>query len=503
MSKSYLRGASALAALLLSTSAQAQVTPEQVWQNWKNLGMSSGQSITAATENRSGDTLTVSGVSVSSLFEGGSVTATIDTVAFRDAGNGTVEVTMSPEYPVAIDAKGDDAKEAKINLLVKQPGLKLTAAGSATETRYDFTAPSVGMSVINMTVDGKPFDLKLDGGLIGLVGNYIVGTGAKTTVDSSLKADSGSISMAVNDPDPANGGTMKLTGSVANLAGTSSSALVDSETMNDMAKALAAGFSTDGAMTYGASSFSFDFADATTKETVMASGELGGGSLNIALDANRMQYGGGAKAVSLRASGSEIPFPELSMAYADSAFNFLIPVSKSDTPQDFAILTSITDLTMSNDIWGIFDPTGELPRDPATLVIDTKGKANWKMDIFSPEAANMENVPGELHALDVTDLTLRAVGAAITGAGAFTFDNTDLTTFDGVPAPTGSIDLKIVGANGLLDRLIKMGLLPEDQAMGARMMLGLFARPGEGEDTLTSKLEFKDKGFFANGQRLQ
>ena len=40
--------------------------------------------------------------------------------------------------------------------------------------------------------------------------------------------------------------------------------------------------------------------------------------------------------------------------------------------------------------------------------------------------------------------------------------------------------------------------------MGARMMMGLFAKPVEGEaDTLTSTLEFKDKGFYANGQRLQ
>jgi hypothetical protein len=39
--------------------------------------------------------------------------------------------------------------------------------------------------------------------------------------------------------------------------------------------------------------------------------------------------------------------------------------------------------------------------------------------------------------------------------------------------------------------------------MGARMMMAMFAKPGEGEDVLNSSLEFKDKGFFANGQRLK
>jgi hypothetical protein len=48
-----------------------------------------------------------------------------------------------------------------------------------------------------------------------------------------------------------------------------------------------------------------------------------------------------------------------------------------------------------------------------------------------------------------------------------------------------------------------MGLLPEDQAMGFRMMLGMFTRPGAGGDQVTSLIEFRDGGIFANGQQLQ
>ena len=49
-----------------------------------------------------------------------------------------------------------------------------------------------------------------------------------------------------------------------------------------------------------------------------------------------------------------------------------------------------------------------------------------------------------------------------------------------------------------------MGLLPEDQAMGARMMMGLLAVPGEAPDTLNSKIEINEQGHvLANGQRIQ
>ena len=57
--------------------------------------------------------------------------------------------------------------------------------------------------------------------------------------------------------------------------------------------------------------------------------------------------------------------------------------------------------------------------------------------------------------------------------------------------------------NELIDGLIATGLLAEEDAMGARMMIAMFANPGAGEDEVTSVLEFKDKGFFANGQQLQ
>jgi hypothetical protein len=176
----------------------------------------------------------------------------------------------------------------------------------------------------------------------------------------------------------------------------------------------------------------------------------------------------------------------------------------SETPQDFAFLTRIVDLTVSEDVWGLFDPAATLSREPVTFILDTKGTGRWLQDIMDPEV-QMDGVepPGELNSLDLTQVLLRAAGAEVGATGGLTFDNTDLTTFDGMPAPTGAINVTIKGVNKLIDNLIAMGLLPEDQAMGARMMMGMFTRPGAGPDEVTSVIEFKDGGLFANGQQLQ
>ena len=72
-----------------------------------------------------------------------------------------------------------------------------------------------------------------------------------------------------------------------------------------------------------------------------------------------------------------------------------------------------------------------------------------------------------------------------------------------MPAPSGAINIDIKGVSALIDNLIKLGIITDDDAMGARMMLGMFTRPGAEADQVTSVIEFKDGGLFANGQQLQ
>jgi len=111
--------------------------------------------------------------------------------------------------------------------------------------------------------------------------------------------------------------------------------------------------------------------------------------------------------------------------------------------------------------------------------------------------------PGQLETLNLNDLLVSFGGAEISGTGALAFDNTDTVTYGGMPKPIGTIDLAINGANGLMDKLVQAGLIPEDQVMMGRMMLGMFAVP-VGDDMLTSAIEFTaDGGILANGQRVQ
>ena len=121
-------------------------------------------------------------------------------------------------------------------------------------------------------------------------------------------------------------------------------------------------------------------------------------------------------------------------------------------------------------------------------------------DVFAPDfAEQMDGPPGQINSLNINRLLLNLAGAELTGNGSFSFNNEGE-----MPKPSGSVNLMLSGANALLDTLVGMGLLPEDQAMGARMMMSMFAVPGDSPDTLVSTIEVNEDGsILANGQRIK
>ncbi|PLL14554.1 hypothetical protein C0V75_03760 [Tabrizicola sp. TH137] len=515
-----LAGSTALV-MALAAPAMADVTPEQVWENWLALAQSNGQTVTTESVVRDGDTLVVTGLSLDFAQEGVTGEGSIGEMRFTDQGDGTVAVTMSENYPISLtfppppDALEDENEPTTITVDITQPGLSIIASGDSAETTYDFTAPTFTVALTSIEgVDAAAVDAKAEATLSNVTGTYlfVAGEGEAATSDltSSFAADSMTLVVNGTDPDPspaddgtaAGPSTVKVNVTMNDITGTTDGTLLATAAMADMASALEAGFTSEGTFNIGTTTYDMEVTDPTGVTKITGTGESS--NIAFAMDATRLSYSGGAKNAVTSISAPDIPFPEVKITYGEAAFGFLMPVGVTEEPADFTFLTRLVDFSISEEIWALFDPTNQLPRDPATLIIDTKGTAKLAVNLMDPAAmeAMGDAPPGELNSLDITELRAKVAGAELTGTGALTFDNTDLVTFGGMPAPTGKIDLKLTGGNTLMDKLVQMGLLPEDQAMGFRMMLSMFAN-ATGEDELSSVLEFKDGGFFANGQQLQ
>ena len=65
--------------------------------------------------------------------------------------------------------------------------------------------------------------------------------------------------------------------------------------------------------------------------------------------------------------------------------------------------------------------------------------------------------------------------------------------------------LSMLDDQAVKDKLVAMGLVPQEQMMGMRMMMAMFAKPAEGNpDQLNSEIEFREGGqIFANGQQVK
>jgi hypothetical protein len=498
-----LAAVSALAIIASAPAALADVTAAEVWANWKALMEASGPGsvLSVGAEETAGSTLTVRDLTLTQSDPDMTMVITYGTHVFEELGDGTVRVILPPSYTIAITGT---APAPTMTVVMEQTGTDVLVSGTGDDLTTAYTAGTINVALRDMVAEGAPVDVQFGVTMTNVAASYsTVGTDA-LDITSRFTADEMALTASGTPPEP-DQGPFALTARFAKVEGEGSGLMGGTMFATpDMSAALAAGFRFDTVLRHGTATYEAETNQPAEGRVVLRGGS-DSGNLSMRMGPDGFSYGGGNTGLTLSAEVAALPLPDLSASIAETAFNVAAPVQPSDTPQDFGMLLRLKDLVVSDTIWNLADPGSIMPRDPATLILDVAGKANWVVDVLSPEVAAqpMDGAPGEIHAFDIRALELTAVGASLTGTGAFTFDNTDLATFDGVPRPQGGLDLRLAGGNALIDRLSQMGLLPPDQVMAAQMILGLFARPTGEPDVVTSRIEVDPSGtILANGQPL-
>lgn len=504
------RPAVSAAALLLvvgtGQAAQAAVTAQQVWDDYKaGMDVSEGGNVTVGSEELAGGVLTVRDVAYNSTGEDGTVvTATLDQITLTENADGTVAVALPAEVPVTVSSPADAAAgtpATDVALAVTQTGMTLTVSGDPGALSYAQAASRIALELRSVTQGGAEVPAE---GLLAL--NDVTGTTTSTggdLRDMAYDVAVGSVDMLLDVTNGQDASRLTFSGQLQALA-LNAQGTVPLSASTSPDTALADGLAIAGGYTSGPGQYMFEFTDAAgpTSGTVAT----GGSTVNFDVSRASVGYDATAQGIEVNASGASMPFP-VTASIAEYGLKALIPAQKSDAPAPWALGINLTDLALNEEVWALFDPQALLPRDPATLIADLSGTATPFFDLFDPaQQAAMETAPapGEINSVSIDDLTLSFGGAQVTGTGSFTLDNADTTTFPGIPKPTGVAEFQLNGINGLLDNLVTLGLLPQEQVMGARMGLGLLTVPAGGDDQLTSRIEATADGqLLANGQRLQ
>jgi hypothetical protein len=483
-------------ALLLSGTAHAALTADQVWQSWKDAGAMVGLTISAATENNSGGVLTLNGVSIAPEGEAG---LTISDMVLTEESDGSV--TIVPGADIGVAMTGDTEGSVKVT----HDGLTLTAREADGGLAYDYAAAKLDVvydtTYPGMSFDGSEAPKVTAAGTVGftnLAGVYSDTPGTNRTFGLDLKADMLSYSTSQDDP----GMEMKQTSTSEtqgidlslDFALPSTIALTAIQSPADFTTALNEGLSVSMTTKQGDSSGTMKQENAFMPMDLMI--KAGGGEGTVLFNKDTFSMKSMAAGLDIESASGALPAP-VKVTTGPMEFDLTTPVIATEAAGDYSFVLKLADFSLNEEAWAMFDPQGALPRDAAQIGIDISGKT--KMDLPALVAAEETGVPytPAPESLNITELGVKVAGAALATTGAFTFDNSM-----GIPMPLGEANITVSGANKLIDGLIATGLLAEEDAMGARMMMGMFMVPS-GDNTLTSKIEAKEgMQILVNGQPL-
>jgi len=501
-------------ATLIAVPATAEISANDVWNGFTTYYNAIGLKVDA-TETRSGNRLTIGDLKISADFPFGlgSLIITTTDVDLLENTDGTVDILAPESMPLAVAITLPNDTFITTTIDYNQTGYRAQAAGDPDEFTVTtrITSAEMAMKGINLT-GSKAKDMEFD----------ISFTASVRDVDSETRLSMGDLlEISQNARVGTSSAEARFTRNDAHKGAVEStmSIMIFDMQSNRTAAIPPAGIDLmklpeqlRQGMFFQVTS---EIQQRKSVQRVTINGEpvseqastVNGSEVTLNLSRDGAQLAAKSDMSVIDLTLAELSFP-FKASSSNGVANFKIPLLKSDDDQEFTYMVALDELTISDDLWNLFDTDTVLSREPGRFLVDLSGKVRLFDDLLDFIAIRnvIENGTkiAELTSLTLNGMDISAVGTTLTGTGAFTFDNSDMTTFQGLPAPSGTASLQISGLNALMDNLIKMGALENDAVFGMRMGLGLFTVAGDGDDTLVSDIEVKPDGqILANGKRIK
>lgn len=432
---------------LLALPVQADVAPDALWAHWQ-----SGEGTLTATGEAApadGDALRITGASV----EIGALSAEMDEIILTPEGAGT-RVTLPEIWTL---------ESGELSADVDAPGATILATGPADNPTYEIEAPTLSIPIEGTGQQLLVVAVELSGDLASdgfdLSADSLSVAGEATEELSAFSAARRDLSVRFEGPLDA-------------LAD-----LIQGTSTPDLALTIEAASSTQSVTPRDNVAPTITITSGPTRDAVrVAEGEA---TLEQSL-----------ADVQVAAAGEDVPLPDASATAEEVALRLVTSVEISDEPAPVSLELDVTNLTVSEQAWQLFDPAGELPREPADLRLALSGQILRR----SPTELSPER-------LGLDEFTLSALGTTLTGSGAVLFQEAGGDRPYG--RPVGSFSFILTGAMSLLDQLDALGTISTGNLVGMRMGLGFFTTEGEGPDELRSSVDIGPQGGVSlNGRRV-
>jgi hypothetical protein len=517
----------ALTLFALATPALAGTTSEVVWALFQAGIAEAGGNLTA-TASRRGDGLVLTR---GRIDLGDGAVMELPDFTLRQSAEGVVTLELPPRFPLVIDLPPNDEAPDRMSLTVAAPDLvaSFTDIGpEVVDVALSATSISVALDPLDksqLSLTAPPdMALALAAADLSVVWQSVLSEVGESRVSAKLGLGTLHADMRVDIPSEGTKGSMALdlsalSGTLDGLLPAGAQATLDAldnsggqnpdhNPIPALIALLEDGMHLTGKAETGPMALVFDLPTSPDGPVAMDF-TAASGLTEVVVDRRGLLYDIGTGALALRFKGRtpEIPVDEFTLGLADMRETLRLEFPTADKPSPgWGVLYRMTGLTVSDNLWDLGDPGRGLPRDPMALVLDMAGT-------YTPDPRLMagtwvpgpEENPFTAATFGLTEALVEGLGVRFTGTGDLAFDFTDTAAqIDGVPVPEGKLSFLTVGANTTIDRLSKMGLIPEDELSGLRFGLMFLGRAVPGvEDQLATEVEFKDGGFHLNGQKIR
>ena len=485
--------AAASAAALFAGPAAALTAPE-LWEDWQAVLTNLGLSVEAETEDYADGTLTLDGLSMTSeqaIFGEEITTETRIDGAHRlvEEDDGSVRIELPAESVITSTTEGSDGPIETVYTQAVQDAAIVARDAQDGARLYDVAMGSTTLSVDDVSAGEAETPVPMTIAMTGIGGTHRTEPDGTTYAqDYTIEAIAVDVDASAN-PEP---GSVAL--AYENVATSVTGALPDDQGDAAANNPFTMGMTYDGTLSHGGGTLRV--AGENPQGSFQVESRSGSGQLDIAADEAGLGYDIESRDVAMTFDVPSFPLP-VSAGLASSRTALTVPIAPNPAAP-WAMEVALRDLTVDDALWSLVDPTGQLPRDPATLSLSLDGEAEVTADLFADPDAAAEDFPIRPLTANVTELLLTAAGVRLAGTGALRFPEDTP-----VPDPVGTIDLVLDGGLALADRLVALGLIPQQQAMFARAMIGGFATQ-TGEDTYESTIEFTPGGgITANGTPIR
>ena len=470
------------AAFVGLSPAFADLSPNQALERYFDLSTSMGAELSVGLKEELNGVVRWRDVVISNDIDGAVSTSTLDWIEAAPENKDTVKITIGPK--AFVETVSPDASEPPINFEMKFKDNEIFVSEEGELLNWTYAMDQVTMQSISAD-QNAPFDMTVT--MNDMTGRYELN--GETYLEGGANFGSIEMEMMVDEDD-----------TQGNILFNASSAVVDFSAdlpENEDYSGYLTG-EKNANLTYKIADYVWDTNFNSPDDgnvAFRASTGLSAGTLTV-------QEG----AIAILGETQDIAYaiqppipgmPQMNASAKGMNANGSITIGKPGEVAPMAMALSIEDLVLDDAIWGMFDPTGAIPRDPASLRLDFSADALWLTDDFMSSAESGEP-PLMPQSLELSELFLTVGGASITASGSGV-----LSAETGVPSGAGTLELR--GVLGLIQTMSQAGLIPVPQAMMAQGMLPQFTRPGDdGSDHLISDLEARPDGsIYVNGTRVK